>query len=578
MSDRDRQARRTLLSRLGELFDASALGLVTLLLLVASFFATWRGMRDFIASRELAAGAVSQGLVFLIVATLSLAMYVALREMVAPYFVRGWWSAVWKRILAGILYSVLALWSVGFGYGFWWSLVAGQTATEAGLQRSVVSIRTETSDVRARLSAAGSVMASARALSDLKAEQEAARGGTCGVNSPPGEGPLARARGETQTQIAALAISVKEDWQEPLGERLAGLDADLAAVLGREDSIAPQGLQSSSRKAQFEALGRKVQIAARDIGADATARGRTLATQLRAKADQLSVPPEQGRVSYCYDPDLAASLRAAADEMDQTYEIETVPFRFAEGADGVARAIEDLVSRAVHMAGLGGQAKPGGLGGRDLIALLAAIGVDLALLVFGLLRGSGTRRERASQRGLNAGDRAGAVIAPAAPEKLASDQSRALPAPSEDKLASLIDEDAGTDEIIDAEFAPVADTSMIETFEPEPQLDPQEHIADLMQRVESLVEGVAAATLAVERSPLQNMLNDTLRELRKHGYSVTGSSDKVYNETLHKIVGTAYSHHPEGYILRIARPGFLDANGRLREKAFVIISLGPDTR
>ena len=321
------------------MFDASVLGVVTLLLLGASFFATWRGMRDFIASRELATGAASQGLVLLIVATLSLAMYVALREMIAPYFVRGWWSAIWKRIIAGILYAVLAIWSVGFGYGFWWSLVAGQTATEAGLNRTVEAVRLETSDVRARLAAAGSVMASAEQLSDRKAEQEAARGGTCGVNSPAGAGPLARSRAETQAQIAALAGSLRTDWQGPLKARLTALEDRLAGALK-----SGEGLESAARKAQFEALGRETENAARDIGTDATARGRTLAAQLRAKADQLSAPPEGGQVSYCYDPDLAAGLYAAANELDQDYEITVPPFRFAEGPDGVARAVEDLIT------------------------------------------------------------------------------------------------------------------------------------------------------------------------------------------------------------------------------------------
>lgn len=231
MSETRADKRASRFARLGELFDASAMGLVTLLLLVASFFATWRGMSDFITSYDLVAGAASKGLVLLIVVTLSLAMYVALRELVSPYYASGWWAAIWKRVVAGILYAVLAIWSVGFGYGFWWSLVAGQDATETALERTVASLGQESSDVRARLGAAVSVMASAEQLSDAKANREAAEGGTCGVNSRAGTGPLARARSETQVQIASLAASVRDDWQLPLEARLRALGAELENAL-----------------------------------------------------------------------------------------------------------------------------------------------------------------------------------------------------------------------------------------------------------------------------------------------------------------------------------------------------------
>lgn len=564
MSEPEEERPRGVFGRLGELFEASALGLVTLLLLGASFFATWRGMGDFLTSRDLGAGAASQGLVLLIVATLSLAMYVALREMIAPYYVRGWWSAIWKRVVAGVLYAVLALWSVGFGYGFWWSLVAGQDATETSLQQSVASVRAETSDVRARLAAAASVMAGAQALSDLKAEQEAARGGTCGVSSPAGAGPLARARDETQTQIAVLATRVREDWQGPLSAQLAALEAGLESALGN-GAVVGEG-----RKAAFEALGQKTQTAAREIGADATARGRTIAAQLRAKAAQLSAPPEGGRVTYCYDLDLAASLNAAADELDQTFSLEVAPFRFAEGADGVARAIEDLISRAGTLAGVRGAPKQAALVGRDLIALLAAIGVDLALFVFALLRGSGGRARHRPERARELAPEDAPIIM----ASLTGPAQKALAAPGTAEIDKA--EDDRGQAYIEAEFEEIGTGQMVKTFDPGSQLEESDHIADLLSRVQSLMAGVAAATLAAERAPLQNKLSDTLREMRKLGYFDTGSSDKYYKAALHAVISLQPSDKEAGYILQILRPGFLDAEGRLREKALVIVSSGPE--
>lgn|GEM_PF-2537030 len=562
------------LNRLGELFDASALGLVTLLLLAASFFATWRGMSDFIASHDLAVGVASRGLVFLIVMTLSLAMYVALREFVAPYYARGWWAAIWKRVLAGALYGVLGLWSIGFGYGFWWSLIAGQSATEAALQKTVSSISQEASDLRARLDAAGSVMASALEISEAKAVLEAEEGGTCGVRSGAGDGPLARARGETQVQIAALAASVETGWKAPLEARLLGLEDSLQTALNEESgSAAGGGAGETSRKARFETLGRQSELAAREIGADATARGRVLAAQLRAKADQLSIPPEGGRVAYCYDRDLAAALYAASDELAQTYIIEPASFEFAEGADGVAHAIETLFERGLGLAGLGvdraGQGRASldaSFAGRDLIALLATIGVDFALFVFALLRGG-----------------RGQTVAAHGPYYKETDLEALEGGPDvlvlrEDQQARLPVPDIAPEEgIIEADFAEgVGEDAKaklrVKTFEPESQEELADRIASLLERVEQTIEAIGAATLAVEQTPLRNMLADTLRELRGLGYLETGASDKVYSERLHDVIEEVESDLPAGHIVRIVRPRFMDADGQIRLRARVIVS------
>lgn len=562
MSQTGEHKRGSAISRLGELFDASALGLVTLLLLGASLFMTWRGMSDFIASRDFAEGAVSEGLIFVIVATLSLAMYVALREMVAPYFVRGWWSAIWKRVVAGILYSVLAMWSVGFGYGFWWSLVAGQDATEAALAQSVTSVRAETSDMRARLAAAGSVMASAEALSNNKAEEEAARGGTCGINSPAGPGPLSRARRETQAQIAALSASVRQEWQLPLVARLAELEGGLQAALDDKTD-----LDGAARKSKFEILGRQTQAAAQELGADATARGRTIAAQLRAKASQLAVPPINGRVSYCYDPDLSASLRSAANELEQVYEIKVTPFRYAEGADGVARAIEDLAGRAGHLVGLGENDAQAAPTGRDLIALLAALGVDLALFIFGLLRGSGGRRERRSV----AADPV-VIIEQAPPEpseQIIQEAAQALPSPKAAKM------NRGP-RIRRIEADPSAVGIGSSAAGSRSQLAETEQVDDLIEGVDGIYRRHSKDALLAQKDDEIKRLQAELDRLKAMGYIATGRPGQVFDAALHKAVERQVSEQAEGMIIATVRPGFLLSSGGLHRIAEVIVSRGPN--
>ena len=560
--------RRHPLSRLGELFDASALGLITALLLCASFFMTWRGMRDFIVAREFADGAISQGLVFVIVATLSLAMYVALREMIAPYFVRGWWSAVWKRVIAGLLYAVLAFWSIGFGYGFWWSLVAGPSATEAGLQRTVNSVRQETGDMRARLAAASSVMEAARALSDSKADIEASRGGTCGVNSPAGAGPLARARNETQAQIGALANSVKEEWSKPLNLRLADLERDLQSALGDATQ-----LEGDVRKARFEALGQTSQSAAAEIGSDATARGRTIAVQLRAKADQLSIAPDGGRVAYCYDLDLAAALTVAADELEKVYKIEVVPFRYVEGADGVSRAIEGLFASAGQYLGFSPKTDAHLGSGRDLIAMLAAIGVDLALFVFGLLRGSGHRRrrytggshsngeviEQADQLIIEAEPRP-ALSGPDGPTDKSSDRVQAISEPRRLRIeANPSNVGIGT--------SAAGQRS---------QVNEVEQVDDLIEGVDGIYYAHSKdRQLAMQDAEIKR-LRAELERLERLGYMATGTPGQKFDSVMHREVSRQPSEQARGVIIATVRPGYLLSNGRLHRVAEVIVSAGPD--
>lgn len=573
---------RNPVSRLGELFDATALGLVTLLLIIASFVATWRGMRDFIIGNDLAAGATSQGLVILIVLTLTLAMYVALREVVSPYETPGWWSHIWKRLIALPLYALLALWSIGFGYGFWWSLIAGQSVTQAELETVLVTVREDTGDVRANLVAAASVMAAAEALSDEKAQEETLRGGTCGVNSPPGPGPLARARAETQSRIAALSGSMRAEW---LPTVVAQLD-DLAVTV---DQIA--SAPSEARRSAFESAYRKTRIGARDISADATARGRSLSAQLRTKADQLAAPPVNGSVSYCYDPDLAAALNAAADEIAGPFTIDVPDFRFSEGAEGVARAVEDLWLGAFARLDPGQEeadANRSAIGGRSLIALMATIGVDFALLIFGVLRGGGTKSRGEIGRRLHATqDGVPAIESPTGLQKVSRPtaieaQKQVSYAPTSPQPIAIsarreaaVRETPRTDDIPDAEYTEIEPGRLQQaTFEPDSQLSDEEQLAELLRQTQIHLQEIHTAGSRVAETQAQNRLSDVLRQLKRIGYLPAGMEDEKYQADLHEIVREEPSDRPRGDIIKILRPRFMDAGGKLLLPARVIVSSG----
>ncbi|MGH6816234.1 MAG: hypothetical protein ACREC6_11065, partial [Hyphomicrobiaceae bacterium] len=110
-------------------FGRNALiGLASLMLLIISAYATWHGMRDFIIG--VSSGPESQGreipgglsvpndvLVAVVVVALTFLMWLALRETFGAH------RRILERLITFPLYLFLAVWSIGFGYGFWWSLI-----------------------------------------------------------------------------------------------------------------------------------------------------------------------------------------------------------------------------------------------------------------------------------------------------------------------------------------------------------------------------------------------------------------------------------------------------------------------
>ena len=64
-------------------------------------------------------------LVLLVVAALTFLMWLALRETFGSH------RRLTERLITIPLYLFLAIWSIGFGFGFWWSLIAGEEATRS---------------------------------------------------------------------------------------------------------------------------------------------------------------------------------------------------------------------------------------------------------------------------------------------------------------------------------------------------------------------------------------------------------------------------------------------------------------
>ena len=367
------------------------IGIASFMLLIISGYATWHGMRDFIVgvSTTQPGGAPQGGmsvsndvLVISIVIALTFLMWLMLREAF------GAKRLFRDRIITFGLYLFLAGWSIGFGYGFWWSLISGEEATRMGLAGLEEDARDASAVIAARLDAVKSQIDSVVSWSDSQMAREETSGGSCGTTSGAGRGPLYNARRSVRDSIATLRDGVNRAWLGPV-------QADIEKL--RQSAAQLGGTTVEERQRAFEAKASEIRGRARAIAARSNQLGRSTAGEMRAIAATVAVQP--GRPGFsCYDPTLAERLTQAAAQADQPAELKLREAVFNEGPAGVANAVKNLwrnvgtyTSSLVAYIFSGGRSDgartDGGepITGRDLIALLATIGIDLGLLVLAIL-------------------------------------------------------------------------------------------------------------------------------------------------------------------------------------------------
>lgn len=367
------------------------IGIASIMLLMIAGFATWHGMRDFIIGVSASPAASAQELpgglsfsndflVIVVVVALTFLMWLMLRET----FAQG--RRFTDRLVTFPLYVFLAIWSIGFGYGFWWSLIAGEEATRTGLAGLQQDAGDAASAVAARLDAVKVGLDGVVTWSESQMSREETSGGSCGTSSGAGRGPLYNARVGVRDQIASLRDGVQNSWVAPVQADIESLQKSVASL---------EGTTVAERQASFNAMATNIRSRARDIAARSNELGKSTATEMRAIAAAVSVAPGQSGFS-CYDPTLAQRLTQAAVQADQPAVLELREAAFNEGPAGVANAIkrlwENIGTYLSSLAGyVSGEApaattKTGQpITGRDMIALLATIGIDLGLLALAIL-------------------------------------------------------------------------------------------------------------------------------------------------------------------------------------------------
>jgi hypothetical protein len=377
--------------RVGEylLGRSTLIGIAALMLLLISGYATWHGMRDFIigvsgsANQDSGSGLSIPNdlLVVIVVVALTFLMWLALRETFGAH------RRLTERLITIPLYLFLALWSIGFGYGFWWSLIAGEEATRSGLAGLQEDARDAGSAIAARLDAVRAQLDSVVSWSESQMAREEISGGSCGTASGAGRGPLYSARRSVKDSVMTLRDGMVRSWLGPVQAEVDRL---------RQSAAAGEGSNLLERQRQFEARAGAIRGEARSIASRSNELGKSTATEMRALASSVAIAPGQAGFS-CFDPTLAERLTQAAAQADRPAELTLREASFNEGPAGVANAVKKLwanvgsyLSGAVRYVLSAGRAtadtKTGEpISGRDLIALLATIGVDLGLLAMAAL-------------------------------------------------------------------------------------------------------------------------------------------------------------------------------------------------
>lgn len=367
------------------------IGIASFMLLLISGYATWHGMRDFIVGVSATPAAPATGgisvsndvLVIAVVVALTFLMWLTLRETF------GAKRRLRERIVTFPLYVFLAVWSIGFGYGFWWSLISGQEATKTGLAGLQEDARDASAAVAARLDAVRGQLDNVVSWSDSQMTREETSGGSCGVPSGAGKGPLYNARRSVRDAVSALRDSMTKSWLEPV-------QADVQSLRQAADGLS--GTTIEERQRNFENKASEIRGLARNIAARSNQLGQSTASEMRALADSVSQPPGKSGTS-CYDPTLAERLRDAAAQADQPAELKLREAVFNEGPAGVANAVKNLwsnigayTSSAFRYVFSGGKVVTAGhteqgepITGRDVIALLATIGIDMGLLAMAII-------------------------------------------------------------------------------------------------------------------------------------------------------------------------------------------------
>ena len=337
------------------------------------------------------------------------AMVVALHNLVE----RG--RAWWVRLVSFVFYLLFAVWSVGFGYGFFWKELAGQEFTRTQFVAVTAEMAGAVERAAGAASAADTAMRDAADTASARANTEAAEGRTCAnrPGSTPGEGPLMRSRFSFADRARSLSTELRGAWIDPIAQQGARLRLQADALArGAVPASAPAAdrplLEKLARAPQLPSTERRtlftsVHEDARTFAAKANDLRALHAESFSARLTQLAaeVGPDPARPGspdparaddpgYCWDVVLSEKLLSAAAKVGAVEEVTVPPFEFLEGAKATRAAFFGLIG---WLAGAVGIDIAGDetfvFDDKAFLALFASLAVDLGIVFLTLMRVAG---------------------------------------------------------------------------------------------------------------------------------------------------------------------------------------------
>lgn len=347
------------------------------------------------------------------------AMMVALHHVVAG-------AAWWVRLISFLFYLLFAIWTVGFGYGFFWKELAGQEFTERQFEGVITDLSGSITRTSGALETSERATADVAALAASRAQTEAAEGRTCANHpgSTPGEGPLMRSRFAFADRAGNLGTEVRTVWIAPVATQRARLERQVSALISRapppaslqlpaaeratlEKLATASRLPSAERRTLFTGVHEEARAFANAANDLRALHASAFADRLTALAAQVGPDPQRpgsadpARATdpgYCWDVVLNEKLATAASQLRGVEPVTTPEFEFLEGPKATRAAFFGLIQWLAQPLGLKFE------GSRDFVfddkaflALFASIAVDLGIVFLTIIRDAPVRRRRSER-------------------------------------------------------------------------------------------------------------------------------------------------------------------------------------
>lgn len=372
------------------------------LLLLLSGLATGLGLLSLVRANNAGQVGLVEGFLVVVLAIGAVVtMWIALEQAMVAMTLKA-------RAACWLVYIFFALWSIGFGFGFYWNRLASMDVAKDQIGVTVATVSKQLSAAGGRIDGIRDDIRAAEEMALVSMKQERDVGGTCAGSSGRGGGDLCKARFGMTQAIHGEASGLLR-WSGGGGPL-----PDLGAVsCNNPDAPAPKvdfgttQLQTDLKNLQTQA--ESIQRAAGTLSHDQLAQQysdySTRASGILSGVDAIlggakeKAPalreletrirngfPMGGQV--CSDVNLANKVKELAGTLQRT---EPLNLRLPDlnvGEKATKAAFMRLYDNAFQVPGMligRGNRAAEPLDKRDFIALIAAIAVDIAILFLSVL-------------------------------------------------------------------------------------------------------------------------------------------------------------------------------------------------